>query len=92
MIETVCKRVVVKGRVQGVWFRQSTQRKALSLGVHGWVRNRPDGSVEAQFEGPGDVVDLAIEWAKDGPERARVDTIEVFEAEPAGLGGFEITG
>lgn len=92
MIETVCKRVVVKGRVQGVWFRQSAQRKALSLDVHGWVRNRPDGSVEAQFEGPRDVVDLAVEWAKDGPERARVDSIEVFDAEPAGVGDFEITG
>lgn len=92
MIETVCKRVVIKGRVQGVWFRQSTQRMAVSLGVAGWVRNRPDGSVEAQFEGPDDVVGLAVEWAKEGPERAHVESVEVFDAEPAGLSGFEITG
>lgn len=92
MIRTARKRVVVRGRVQGVWFRQSTQSEALALGLSGWVRNRPDGSVEAVFEGPADLVDLAVEWAAHGPERARVERTEVFDEAPSGERGFKITG
>ncbi len=92
MIRTARKRVVLRGRVQGVWFRQSTQSEALALGVHGWVRNLPDGAVEAVFEGPAEAVDLAVEWATHGPERARVEDAEVFDETPSGERGFKITG
>ena len=92
MIETIRKRVVVTGRVQGVWFRQSMQQEAIALGVSGWVRNRPDGSVEAVFEGPSMLVDAAVDWATHGPERAAVDHVTVSVEEPTGSCGFEITG
>jgi acylphosphatase len=86
----VRKRVVVSGRVQGVWFRGSTERTALSLGVAGWVRNLPDGRVEAAFEGLPDAVDAAVEWARTGPRHARVDDVEAFEEEPHGETGFTV--
>jgi len=92
MIQMIRKRVVVTGRVQGVWFRQSAQQEALALGVSGWVRNRPDGSVEAVFEGPSMLVDAAVDWAAHGPARAAVDHISVTAEEPTGGCGFEITG
>ena len=92
MMQSIRKRVVVTGRVQGVWFRQSTQQEAIALGVSGWVRNRPDGSVEAVFEGPSMLVDAAVDWARHGPERASVEHIEVISEEPTGGCGFEITG
>jgi len=83
-------RVEVEGRVQGVWFRQSTSRTAEELGVDGWVRNRPDGSVEAVFEGDDTAVARAVEWARSGPERALVTELREFAEEPEGLAGFEI--
>ena len=73
--------VVVRGRVQGVWFRASTRRLAQELGLHGWVRNRADGSVEAVFEGPTGAVDLALAFVRRGPENARVDDVEVLAHE-----------
>jgi len=91
-MQTIRKRVVVTGRVQGVWFRQSAQQEAMALGVSGWVRNLPDGSVEAVFEGPSMLVDAAVEWASHGPERATVDHITVTDEDPLGSCGFEITG
>ena len=92
MIQPIRKRVVVTGRVQGVWFRQSTQQEAIALGLSGWVRNHPDGSVEAVFEGPSMLVDAAVDWASHGPARAAVDQIAVTAEEPTGGCGFEITG
>lgn len=92
MVDSVRKRVVVSGRVQGVWFRQSTQNEAKALGLSGWVRNRPDGTVEAAFEGPATLVNEAVEWARHGPDRAHVDHIEVFEEPVANRPGFDITG
>jgi len=76
--------VIVRGRVQGVWFRESTRRRALELGVAGWVRNRSDGSVEAVFAGDAEAVDLARRFVEVGPEHARVDSVEVSPIEASG--------
>jgi len=83
-------RVVVDGRVQGVWFRESTRREASRLGLAGWVRNLPGGRVEAVFEGAGGAVDAAVEWTRRGPERALVTSFDVFAEQPEGLASFEI--
>jgi acylphosphatase len=69
--------VVVWGRVQGVWFRGSTQAQARSRGVRGWVRNRLDGTVEAVLEGEEDAVRAVVEWCRRGPPGARVEEVEV---------------
>jgi acylphosphatase len=76
-------RVVVSGRVQGVWFRESTRERAAALGLSGWVRNRPDGRVEALFEGAEDPVREAIAFVRHGPRQARVTDVDVKE-EPLG--------
>jgi acylphosphatase len=84
------RRIVVKGDVQGVFFRDSTRSRADSRGVAGWVSNRPDGSVEAVFEGDEDAVNSMVEFAREGPRRAEVRDVEVEEEEPQGLSGFEV--
>lgn len=84
------RRVVVKGDVQGVFFRDSTRSRAESRGVAGWVANRPDGSVEAVFEGDEDAVDSMIEFARQGPRSAEVRDVQVDDEEPEGLSGFEV--
>jgi acylphosphatase len=84
------KRVTVHGRVQGVFFRDTTRRMADSRGVSGWVRNNPDGSVEAAFEGPDEAVDQMVRFAAEGPRGAAVDSIDVAEEEPEGLTGFRV--
>ena len=84
------RRVIVSGLVQGVWFRDSCQREARRLGVHGWVRNRGDGRVEAVFEGPADDVLTMANWMQHGPPRAEVTTIEVEEEDPEGERGFVV--
>jgi acylphosphatase len=71
--------VFVSGRVQGVWFRESTRRRALELGVGGWVRNLPDGRVEALFEGDAAAVRAAVAFVREGPPMARVESLEVDE-------------
>lgn len=89
-MDTVRSRVVVQGRVQGVWFRQSTQQVATELGVAGWVRNLPNGAVEAVFEGRSERVAAAVAWARRGPEHAIVTSLEEAVEQPEGLHGFEI--
>ena len=84
------KRVLVSGEVQGVYFRDTCRREATRHGVAGWIRNRPDGSVEAVFEGPSDRVDRLVDWARRGPRGARVDHLEVFDESPVGLTGFTV--
>ena len=84
------RRVVVSGRVQGVFFRDSTQQEAERAGVNGWVRNTGDGRVEAVFEGDDDAVDRMVAWAREGPQRADVSDVEVHDEEPEGLSGFSV--
>jgi acylphosphatase len=83
-------RVVVHGLVQGVWFRESTRREAEALGVHGWVRNREDGTVEAVFEGEPHAVAQVVAWCRIGPPRAEVTAIDVTEEPPQGDLGFRV--
>ncbi len=71
--------VFITGRVQGVWFRESTRQRAEELGVGGWVRNLPDGRVEAIFEGDEACVRQAVDYVREGPGHARVDRVEVEE-------------
>ena len=80
--------MVVHGRVQGVFFRDSTRRRAAGRGVTGWVSNRPDGAVEAVFEGEPEAVDDMVRFSREGPRGAEVERVEVFEEEPEGLNGF----
>ena len=82
--------VVVRGRVQGVFFRSSTKKQARAVGVDGWIRNRPDGSVEAVFEGAPEAVEALVAWCRQGPRSARVDDVQVSQEAAAGLKGFEI--
>jgi acylphosphatase len=84
------RRVVVQGHVQGVFFRETMRRRALAVGVAGWVRNVTDGSVEAIFEGEREAVDRLVAFAQEGPRGARVDWVDVVSEEPEGLRGFEI--
>ena len=76
-VRPVRVRVVATGRVQGVWFRDACRERARAEGVAGWVRNRGDGAVEAEFEGPQASVDRLVAWFGAGPSRARVDATEV---------------
>ena len=84
------RRVIVHGRVQGVFFRDTTRRMAQSRGVFGWVRNNPDGTVEAAFEGEAEAVEAMVQFAREGPRGAAVETVEVIDAEPEGLTGFRV--
>jgi len=86
------RRVVVRGRVQGVFFRDATRRKAQSHGLAGWVRNNADGSVEAYFEGEPDAVEEIVRFCHQGPRGAEVDSVEVTEQEPEGSEGFRVIG
>ncbi len=83
-------RVLISGQVQGVYFRDTCRRLALQHGVSGWVRNLPDGRVEAVLEGPPEEVHRLVDWARDGPEGARVTGVTVREERPEGLGSFVI--
>jgi len=83
--------VYVSGRVQGVFFRDATRRKAQELGLGGWVRNLPDGRVEALFEGTSDAVRQVVQWCEGGTPEASVDNVEAdFEAAKGDLDGFEV--
>lgn len=84
------RRVVVHGLVQGVFFRDTTRRQAVQRGVAGWVRNNPDGSVEAVFEGEDESVERLVELCREGPRGARVESVDVLREEPEGLAGFEV--
>jgi acylphosphatase len=76
--------LVVTGTVQGVWFRASMQREARRLRLCGWVRNRPDGAVEAEAEGDSDAVAALILWAQTGPAGASIDRVGVQPLRPTG--------
>lgn len=81
----------VSGQVQGVFFRDSTRRKAEELGLSGWVKNLPDGKVEAVFEGPSDSVRKMVRWCEEGPQQASVENVDTdFEDPGEDLQGFEV--
>jgi len=82
--------VVVNGRVQGVFFRDSTRQRAREQGVAGWVTNRSDGAVEAVLEGSPEDVDRVLRFVREGPPHAHVHDVDVREEEPEGLSGFRI--
>ncbi len=86
----VAVRVRVSGRVQGVMFRDSCRREAERLGVAGWVRNEPDGSVAVHAEGPAEAVDDLVTWCRTGPPGARVTGVDVAETAAEAAGGFEV--
>ena len=86
----VQRRVFVSGRVQAVFFRQTTRERARELGLSGWVRNRRDGRVEAVFQGPPGAVDAIIGWCHEGPPSAQVDDVDVSDEDPEPFPGFSI--
>ena len=83
-------RVVVTGIVQGVWFRDSCREQARVLHVGGYVRNRGDGAVEGEFEGPPAAVARMVAWCREGPPRARVEDVQVEEVPPTGDERFAV--
>jgi acylphosphatase len=85
-------RVVVRGRVQGVFFRALCADEARGLGLAGFVRNRPDGALEAEFEGPSEAVEAIVAWCRVGPPHARVDEVRVQTRPPGGAQEFVVTG
>jgi acylphosphatase len=84
------RNVVARGRVQGVFFRDSTRREAERRGVAGWAANRSDGAVEAVFEGESEAVEAMVEFIRRGPGHAEVSDVEVREQDPEGLQGFSV--
>ena len=84
------RRVIAHGRVQGVFFRDSTRREAQARGVSGWARNAPDGTVEAVFEGPEEAVEALVAFCRAGPGHAQVDRLDVSAEDPEGLQGFSV--
>jgi acylphosphatase len=85
-----CVRVRISGIVQGVGFRYATQRTAVALGVRGYVRNLPDRSVEAVFEGSVSIVEQALSFVRNGPRGSQVEDVEIEPLAPQGYPGFEI--
>lgn len=83
-------RLLISGRVQGVFFRDTCRRVAQRHGVSGWVRNLPDGTVEAVFEGPAEGVGRLVEWSRQGPRTAVVEDVRVQPEPPEGLSGFQV--
>jgi acylphosphatase len=75
---------MIRGRVQGVFYRANTAEQASARGLAGWVRNLPDGAVEAVVEGQPDAVEGLIDWCRGGPPHARVDSIDIEDEEPKG--------
>ena len=88
--DRIARRVVVSGRVQGVFFRDSCREEAEAAGVDGWARNTAEGTVEAWFEGSPAAVERLVEWCRSGPRRADVDGVEVHEEDPTGQDRFRI--
>ncbi len=88
--DRIGRRVVVHGRVQGVFYRASTRREAQDAGVAGWVRNAEDGTVHAHVEGAPEAVERMLAWMRRGPRHAQVDRVEVQVADPEGHAGFAV--
>lgn len=88
--DRIRRRVVVSGRVQGVFFRDATREQATASGVAGWIRNRADGTVEAVLEGPPEGVEGVVAFCRAGPPASRVEEVRVEEQEPEGLRDFTV--
>ena len=88
--DVVREHVILTGRVQGVFFRDSLRRHAQTHGVAGWARNRPGGTIEAVFEGPETAVIEMLVFCREGPPDAQVETMATSKEEPEGLSGFAI--
>jgi acylphosphatase len=88
--EPIRRRVVISGRVQGVFFRDSTRERARAHGLAGWVSNRSDGAVEVVLEGPQEAVDRVLRFLGTGPPQANVEGVEVTAEEPEGLSDFRV--
>jgi acylphosphatase len=88
--DTVRRHITISGDVQGVFFRETTRRKATEAGVSGWITNRSDGRVEAVFEGPAEAVEELVEYCRTGPTAATVEDVDVGTEEPEGLSGFDV--
>jgi acylphosphatase len=88
--DDVRRHVTIHGDVQGVFFRETTRRKATEAGVSGWISNRSNGTVEAVFEGPAEAVDELVDFSREGPTAATVERIDVREESPEGMSGFEV--
>jgi len=88
--QRIRRRVIVHGRVQGVYFRAECASTARAQGVSGWVSNQPDGTVYAEFEGLADAVDALIAWCHQGSSRAHVTRVEVRSLDPTGEAGFSV--
>ena len=86
----VRRRVVVSGRVQGVWFRESMRQVAERHGVAGWVRNAPDGTVQAVLEGSSEAVARIVDWCRIGPPDASVEDVVSTDEPPEGLVSFDV--
>ena len=86
--DRVRRRLVIAGRVQGVFFRDSTREAAGREGVAGWARNRDDGAVEVVLEGPPEAVESLVGYCRTGPVNARVDRVDSSDEDPEGLTGF----
>ena len=82
--------MIVRGNVQGVFFRDSARREAETRGVAGWITNRPDGAVEAVFEGDPDAVAALVDFCRHGPRGADVESVDETSEEPEGLSGFQV--
>ena len=87
----VARRVIVSGRVQGVFFRDSCRQEAKRLGVSGSAQNLADGTVEVFAEGDENAVDALIRWCKEGPSYAEVDSVDVSDTEPTGASSFKVS-
>lgn len=90
MSTLVARKIVISGRVQGVFFRDCMRREALRHGVSGWVRNCPDGTVQAHLEGAPDAVAEVVLWCRTGPPEAEVEDLQVTVVEPEGEDGFSV--
>jgi acylphosphatase len=86
----IARHASITGRVQGVFFRAWTQEQADGLGVTGWVRNCPDGRVDAHIEGEQAAVEAMIEHLRRGPPAARVENVKLWDVEPCDFEGFEV--
>jgi len=87
----ICKRCLVDGRVQGVFYRATTHRKALDIGINGWVRNLPDGKVEALLQGESTQVEQMLDWLWQGPSNSHVTSVQCYDEQPISTDSFIVT-